>query len=252
VASRSGDITVGRPDLRIYPVIVDRIGVVLRQGITWLSVVGGVVSLAVLFIPKLNELAGEHGVLGWFVGIVALTAFLAVGEHAHKLRRQNRELQAQAANEVAEREAAARQRRVTKDLELVDERLDGWTVTQGFFRYLVEDADHSRFPRRYSRDLDERARKWDVDDRRIADPDLASAWTRVETAVTAYSRALEEHTWTMDSRGQPGKPTYVQVPREWEGRDPQRFYAAHDALEAHREELITALRDLFAERHDLQ
>jgi len=233
-------------------VIVDRIGVVLRQGITWLSAVGGVVSLAVLFIPRLNELAGEHGVLGWFVAIVALTAFLAVGEQAHKLRSQNRELQAQAAHEVAAREAAARQRRVTKDLELVDERLDGWTVTRGFFRYLVEDADHTRFPSDYSRDLDQRWRKWEVDDRRITDPDLASAWTRVETAVTAYSLALGEHTWQMDSDGQPWEHTYVQVPREWEGRDPQRFYAAHDDLEARRGELITALRELFAARHDLQ
>ena len=220
--------------------------------------------MLVVFVPNLRRLAADHGVAGWVVAILVSTAALALGEQVHTSR-QNldtglskanarvQELEARIGTDDAASDAAARAAALRKDLALVEERLDGWSLNGNFFNYLVEDVDHSRLRASFAHDLDERWRKWEVDDRAITDPSLARSWEEVRQAVTAYSHAIGDDMWVAGLG--PGRRTdsdHLEVPPEWEMTDHLRFIGAHDTLTRRRRTLIDALRHLFKVVHRLQ
>ncbi|MCG7286383.1 hypothetical protein MHY85_10425 [Cellulomonas sp. ACRRI] len=216
----------------------------LKSAVTWTSTIGGVIGLAFVFVPGLRAVADRNGLLGWLLAVICLTAVIVVLELTESARTRAKALESELVAAVATSAAEQRARDLSKDIALIDERLQGMTLDSELFDFLVNHADFNRFPVRHSRDLDARRERWEIDPRVVADAELAAAWQEVEDATSDFARALGNLMWTK-GREPGGTPQHdvLDVPREWpfERRD-----AAVDTLTEGRRRLVAALRDMYA------
>ncbi|MFD1504425.1 hypothetical protein FE374_05085 [Georgenia yuyongxinii] len=214
----------------------------VTTSVNWIAGIGGVAGLLAMFIPDVPAWMDQHGIAGWVtvLGLLILAPLLTVATVKARLNEQ----QLARAREQVERD----RQQARKDVHLITELLDGWTVDSEFFETLVEDVDHNRFPVNLSRQIEDRWRRWDRDSREIKTVALKTKFDAVEDANRAYNSAIGEYMWTKDS-GPRTERQYelLSVPAEWHHTQKRK---AHDALADARFCLVRALRELFAVMHD--
>ena len=141
---------------------------------------------------------------------------------------------------------------VCRDIELIEERLNGWSVQSDIYEYLINHVSHNRFPVKYLDDIADKIYKWRIDTRSISNKKLHKLFTSLYEATYKYNESLHSETWTVGTGiGQMNQfnDFYVQVPPEWEFNDPERYKKAYQTLNRDRELLIEEMQELFNYLH---
>ena len=205
------------------------------SAVNWVAAVGGVVGLLALLVPDVSSWMSGHGVAGWVAALVLLIlAPLLTTATVGVERRQMRELR--------DRE------RTVKDLALVNEFLDGWTIDSDFFESLVEDLDHNYFPTDIRKQIEDRWLRWGRESREIRTPQLADGFGAVKSSVDVYRGELFARMWAKDEG--PGTKSidgFLSVPREWNQYQKDE---AFEVLNSARSAVVKSLRGLYQVMHE--
>jgi hypothetical protein len=197
-----------------------------------LAFVGSALGILTIFVPNIRAWFSRHGTLGW-----AMTIFLLIFLPFALDLTSNK---------------AARYLQVKKDCELIKSRLQDWLLNGELYNYLHLSADHNRFKRIVSDEIQDKCTDWLIDTREIVTKNLSSTFERVKSATYKYNELLQSETWAWDlGPGTAIDYEYVRVPVEWETTNPTRYSQAYDDLRDAKTELISALQNLSQLVHSL-
>jgi type IV secretory pathway TrbD component len=194
--------------------------------------VGGLFGFAASFVPNMRDWLADHGVLGWAVASALAVVLAASGTP-------------QAGDPQSDGHQA--QRRYEADRRLLLQRVDGWEPDSDFFRWLVNEVNHKHFPDKRWNEIGGRLRAWSTDERAFNDPELERAFTRARTALSEYNELLALYLFSVP--GHPAFENHSSVPAEWSYKYPEKHSRAFTELSSARNELISALTDVFQVAH---
>jgi len=205
--------------------------------LNWIAAVGGVLGLLALFIPDVPTWMRDNGLGGWVTALVLLILAPMLTSATVRSRMKIQQLE-------KTREQSA------KDIDLISELLDGWTIESDFFETLVEFADHNYFPVQLSRQIEDRWTRWNRESRQIKTIALNQTFKAVKEANSRYHDVIGTYMWEKDSGpGTTPRNDLLSVPYEW---DRAAKSEAHAALNDARSDLVRALGELYAMMHELR